>query len=91
MTKYRTITGVFGYSYGIYDRGVAKIETNGRRFRIQWDAVRWVGNTGGAHTYTEYLDIAAGRKRLRAIRKAQIAKLKGEWLGYDVIDAITGQ
>ncbi len=88
--KYRTITGFYGYNYGIYRNGSARIETNGRRYRVRWDAVRWVGNTGGHHTYTEYLTMAEGRKRLRAIREAQVYALKSGWNDYGILEAITG-
>lgn len=88
--KYRTITGIYGYRYGIYDNGRAVIQTNGVRFRVVWDDVVWNGNTGGHKTQTEYLDRAAGRKRLRAVRREQAMRLRGDWPGGTILDVITG-
>lgn len=87
---YRTIVGVSGYEYGIYRGGKAKLQSNGRRMRLIWDAVRWEGNTGGHHTYTQYLTQADGRRLLRHIRQHQIMDLKGRYDGSTVLSLLCG-
>jgi hypothetical protein len=89
-STYKTITGVFGYSFGIYQGGRAVLQSNGRRFRTVIDCVRWSGNTGGAHEQITYLERAAGRAMLRKIRVAKIAELKGNWDHITVMDALSG-
>ena|SRR3990167_175794 len=93
MDTYRTITGVYGYRYGIYERGAATVQVrrDGRRFRAQWDAVRWVGNTGGHHTYTVYLSRIDGRAMVRACRRAQkfAVTAVGRAAGASAMDVLT--
>ena len=100
MSTYRTITGYYGYRYGIYDRGAAVIQVrrDGQRFRIRWDAVRWTSHsTGGHHTYTDYLSRAQGRAMVRRVRKAQVRAQQHEWQDkygcceMDVLDIISGR
>lgn len=89
--KYRTITGIYDYDYGIYQGGEAILQSNGRRFRVRYDGVLWHGNTGGHHTFTRYLDREAGRKLLREFREAHIEwDLKCTYRGPSPFDVITG-
>jgi hypothetical protein len=92
MAHYQTITGVYGYRYGIYDNGAAVIQArkDGRRYRVMYDCVRWQGNTGGHHTEVIYLTRAEGRRRIRQVRRAQIAAAHGQWDGRTVLEIIAG-
>ena len=90
MATYKTITGIYDYSFGIYQGGCAVIQSNGRRFRTVIDCVRWSGNTGSANKKVMYMDRPAGRAMLRKIRVAKIAELKEDWGHTTVIDILSG-
>jgi hypothetical protein len=79
--NYRTITGHFDLQVGIWNNCEEKIESNGRRFRIRYDYVKWENNSGCLATRTIFLDRAAGRKLLRQYRNIKRFDLKGEYSG----------
>lgn len=86
--KYRTIVAAGPYQAEIYDGCYARLESNGRRFRLRVDGTKWVGNSGGFHEYRRYLDRAEGRALLRRYRLAVISEMTGKcrvpgWHNYD--------
>lgn len=91
METYQTLTGVYGYSYGIYDNGSAELQSNGRRMRIKRDVVRWsTDSTGVACTVIRYLSMAEGRKLLRECRQARIDELRCNYPAASVRDVLCG-
>lgn len=84
---YRTITRQ-SYSTGIWDNCSATIETNGKRFRVRYDYVRWANDSGSLTEKTVYLERAEGRKLLRQYRTAVINDLKGNYGWVSPLDVI---
>lgn len=76
-TKYRTITAVYGYTVGIYENCSAKLQTNGRHYRLTYGTVKWRGNTGGYQDAVEYMPLDEGRALLRRVRLAQADEIRG--------------
>ena len=90
-SKYQTMTGEYGYSYGIYERGRATLQRGPNRWRAVWDCVRWHGNTGGATEERRYLTPAEGRALLRRIRQNRLNEAHGQWDGNTIVGLISGQ
>jgi len=81
MSKaYKTISAVSGR--GAYDFPYYisfEVRRDGRRFRICHGGFQWRGNEGGYHeAKPTYFDREKGRELLAALRRMQIADLKGE-------------
>ena len=89
--KYRTIVRTRPYTV-IYDNCYARLEANGRRYRVRVGGVHWQGNTGGYREHVRYHSIADGRKLLRQYRLAHAAELRGEFVEtrLDILTSIFG-
>lgn len=85
--NYKTIVKT-EYSAGIYNDCESKIESNGKRFRITVEGVKWEGNTGGFHRWVRYFDREAGRAILKDVRKAQMADIDPIKYGFTTVNDV---
>lgn len=86
---YKTIVKT-EYSTGIYDNCESKIESNGGRFRVTVEGVKWEGNTGGFKRWVKYFDREDGRKILKNVRKAQRAEIDPLKYGFTTVNDVLG-
>lgn len=88
--KYQKVVAYGPYKAEIYDGCFARLESNGRRFRVRVDGTRWQGNTGGFHEYRTYLERAEGRALLRRYRQAVIDQARGRYERATPLDILSG-
>jgi hypothetical protein len=81
---YERIVTTAPYKAEIYDNCVSYLEMrkDRRRARVVVQGTKWIGNTGGYHEYSVYLNMDEARKLLRKYRRAVIDDNKGRCDNY---------